>query len=117
MWKSFNSKIFAVAMIPFSFYVIISCFVFVNAGYRFDVFDPISILLISGSLVLSALCFSLKKRQFHYLGLFLMIALGGLGVYLGFTGGIINWIELICSACMIAFAFAMFEFVGNHRGQ
>lgn len=113
MWKSFNSKIFALALSPLYAYVLISVFVFIKSGYQFAVFNILSMLLIGIGTTVAALCFSFSKRTLHMIAFLILLLLGGIGIYIGFASSPLNWSELIASAAMIAFAFAMKDFVGN----
>lgn len=110
MKHNFNSKIFGVALIPFYVYVLISGYVFVSSGYRLDVFQPFSVLFLSFGLIAGAICFSFKSHVLHLLALWISIILGGIGVYVGLIIEPINYMELLTSALLIAFAFAMYEF-------
>lgn len=110
MKHNFNSKIFGVALIPFYMYVLISIFVFVSSGYQWDVFNPLSVALLSFGMIAGAVCFSFKSRMLHMLALCIFIFLGGIGVYVGLLVQPINYMELLSSALLIAFAFGMYEF-------
>lgn len=110
MKHNFNSKIFGVALIPFYAYSLISIFVFVSSGYQWDVFQPITVAFLSFGMISGAFCFSFKSHLLHILALLIFIFLGGIGVYVGLIVDAINYMELLSSALLIAFAFAMYEF-------
>lgn len=115
MWKTFNSRIFTVAVIPFVLYVFISIFVFVSSGFELSIFEPLTVISLSLGTVIAALFFSFKHRILHYLAMLVLLILGGFGVYNGMSASSTNWIEVIFSACIIAFSIAMFEFVTHHH--
>lgn len=110
MKHNFNSKIFSVALIPFYAYILISVFVFVSSGYQWEVFNPLSVALLSFGMIAGAFCFSFKSHVLHVFALCIFILLGGIGVYVGLIIEPINYMELLTSALLVAFAFAMFEF-------
>lgn len=115
--RNFNSKIFGVALVPFYAYVLISGFVLVNSHFQFDVFNPVAVVSLTFGLVLSAACYAYKSNVLHIFALCIGLALGGYGVYVGLVLDPYNWMELIASACLIAYNFAMFDMVrkGNEE--
>lgn len=115
MRSSFNSKIFGVALIPLYGYLLISLYVLVNSGFRFDVFNPISVVVLIAGMLASAFCYSYRGKMIHVLGLLIMLALGGFGIYVGLIVEPMNWMELIASAFLIAFGLAFYEMVEHHR--
>lgn len=117
MFQKFNSKIFGVALIPFYLYAIISIFVFVSSGYDLDIFQPLSVIVISLGTIASAVCVSFPNKKLHILGTLIMLMVGGIGIYLGLTIKPINFIELFLAACIIAFAFAMYELVSKRLNK
>ena len=115
MKSTFNSKIFGVALIPLYGYILISLYVLVSSGFRFDVFEPISVIALIAGMLLSAICYSFRGKLFHLLGLFILFMIGGFGIYAGLIVTPMNWMELIASAFVIAFGVAFYEMVEHHR--
>lgn len=115
MKRSFNSKIFAVALTPFYLYVLIFAYVFVHSEYNTDVFQYYHLLQLLG-LIVSAFFFSYRSRLIQWLGLLIFIALGALGIYSGLLVEPVSWSQLIVSAMLIAFGFSLFE-VTKYRGR
>lgn len=102
-------------MIPFYMYAMISVYVFISAGYRFDVFNFVSVTVLTVGLITAATFFSFRSKILHLLALLILLALGGIGIYIGLILDPINWIELIASAFIIAFALAFYEMVEHRR--
>ena len=117
MWKNFNSKIFAVAIIPFAFYVVISIYIFIQSEFQWSVFQPAAVFTLSIGTFVSALCYSMKDRRLHYLATLIMCILGAIGIYIGITSRPILWMELLTSSCLIAFGFAMLGFLNQRNGN
>ena len=109
--RNFNSKIFGVALVPFYVYVLISGFVLVKSHFQWDVFHPFEVLFLSVGMILSAACYAYKSNVLHGLGLCIGFALGGYGIYGGVVLHAVNWMQLVASACLIAYYFAMLDMV------
>ena len=111
----FNSRIFAVALIPFYGYALMCAYILVHSHFQWDIEDTSTIFLISSTLIAAAFFASLINKKYHILSLLLYLGLGGLGVQGGLTSEPMNWPQLIASAFVVAFGIAFYEMIEHQR--
>lgn len=114
----FNSKIFSVALIPLYCYVLLCAYVLLQAHYDWTINDT----LIAGSvcicLSLAAVLISLRKKFQHRLALLFYVIVGIAGIYNGLiTSEVMNWLQIIASAFVVAFGVSFYETVERHHEE
>lgn len=112
----FNSKIFSVALIPLYCYVLLCVYAVLQVHYEWNISDTLSACAVIIGLLFGAVFMSLRKRFQHRLALLCYTLVGIAGIYHGLIAGeMMNWVQIIASAFVVAFGFSFYETVERHH--